>query len=127
MQLIESNQTVHAAFSEAVRDRIRIRRQQLVAIDTAAQPPAISWRWFIGEVESTDGATASIRRLDMPAGSCEVVANMDAIPVQAGDIVFYGHGEDYGVVARAVDGQPEDPGALAATYLPGIAEFLSAL
>lgn len=127
MQLIESNRTIHAAFSEAVRDRIRVRQQQLVAVDTATEPPAISWRWFIGEVQSIDGASASIRRLDMPPGSCEVIANMDAVPVKAGDIVFYGHGEDYGIVSRAVNGRPEDPRALATTYLPGIEEFLSTL
>ena len=127
MQLINSNQTIQAAFSTKVRDRIRIRKQQLVAIDTSLTPPEISWRWFIGEVESTEGATASIRRLDMPAGSCEVIANADGVPVRTGDIVFYGHGEDYGVVARAANGRPEDPAALAARRLPEVEATLASL
>ncbi len=127
MQLIETNQTIQATFSAKVRDRIRVRQQQLVAVDTSASPPEISWRWFIGEVESTEGATASIRRLDMPAGSCEVIANADGVAVKAGDIVFYGHGEDYGVVARAANGRPEDPGALASRYLPEVEATLKSL
>lgn len=127
VQLIPSNKTIQAAFSAKVRDRIRVRQQQLVAVDTSVNPPEISWRWFIGEVESTEGATASIRRLDMPAGSCEVIANADRVPVKAGDIVFYGHGEDYGVVARAANGRPENPAALAARYLPEVEATLKSL
>lgn len=127
VQLIPSNQIIQAAFSAKVRDRIRVRQQQLVAVDTSTNPPEISWRWFIGEVERTEGATASIRRLDMKPGSCEVVANADGVPVKAGDIVFYGHGEDYGVVARAVNGRPENPGALASRYLPEVAATLKSL
>lgn len=127
VQLIPSNQTIQAAFSAKVRDRIRIRQQQLVAVDTSVNPPEISWRWFIGEVESTEGATASIRRLDMKPGSCEVVANADGVSVKAGDLVFYGHGEDYGVVSRVADGRPENASAIAARYLPEVEATLKSL
>ena len=127
MQLIATNQNIQAAFSEKVRDRIRVRQQQLVAVDTAANPPEIAWRWFIGEVESAEGPTASVRRLDQPAGSCEVILNTDGIRVAKGDIVFYGHGEDWGLVSRAVNGRPENMTGLRERYLPEVEATLAGL
>ena len=124
MQLIESGNVITAAFSQKVKDTIRIRQQQLVAVNTDTAPAEISWRWFIGEVEATEGDTASIRRLDLPAGSCEVVANADGVKVAPGDIVFYGHGESWGIVSRVADGVPADPAALASRYLPEVTAFL---
>jgi hypothetical protein len=125
VQLIESGKVITAAFSQKVKDSIRIRRQQLVAVNTATNPAEISWRWFIGQVESAEGETASIRRLDLPPGSCEVVSNTDGVKVAPGDVVFYGHGESWGIVSRVVNGQPADPRGLAKRYLPEVAATLS--
>lgn len=127
MQLISTNQTIQAAFSAKVRGNIRVRQQQLVAVDTSANPPEISWRWFIGEVESAEGASASVRRLDQPAGSCEVILNTDGITVAPGDIVYYGHGEAWGMVSRAVNGRPENLTGLRERYLPEVESFLAGL
>jgi hypothetical protein len=49
VQLIESGTVITAAFSQKVKDAIRIRQQQLVAVNTETEPSEISWRWFIGE------------------------------------------------------------------------------
>ncbi len=125
MQLIESNQTVTATFSSKVRDNIRIRQQQLVAVDTSTSPPEISWRWFIGQVEATEGASASIRRSDQPAGSCETINNADGVPVAPGDLVFYGHGEEWGIVSGIANGRPKDASAFARKYLPEVEAFLN--
>ncbi|MEX0783026.1 MAG: hypothetical protein WD557_10275 [Dehalococcoidia bacterium] len=125
MQLIESDKVVAAAFSQKVKDTIRVRQQQLVAVNTETEPAEISWRWFIGEVESTEGETASIRRLDLPAGSCEVVSNADGVKVAPGDLVYYGHGDSWGIVSRVVNGLPADPAALANRHFPEVTAFLA--
>ena len=62
MQLIESAQVITAAFSDKVKDTIRIRQQQLVAVNTSTEPAEISWRWFIGEVESAAAQFCRERR-----------------------------------------------------------------
>jgi hypothetical protein len=125
VRLIESGDTVTAAFSEKVKNTIRIRQRQLVAIDTSKAPPEIAWRWFIGEVESLDGGNASIRRLDMPPGSCALIANADGVAVSPGDIVYYVHGDGSYVAAKVVGDGPAEPRALADRYLPRIKEFLT--
>ena len=127
VQLVESRNVITAAFSQKVKDAIRIRQQQLVAVNTATEPAEIRWRWFIGEVESTDGETASVRRLDLPAGSCEVVLNRDGVKVAPGDLVYYGHGESWGIVSRVLDGVPADRSGMAKRYLPEVAAFLQNL
>jgi hypothetical protein len=118
VQLIESNQTITATFSAKVRDNIRIRQRQLVAVDTSVSPPEITWRWFIGEVEWLDETSVSVRRLDRSPGDVVAISNADRIPVAIGDVVYYGHGEAFGLVSREVDGRPENVAGLASRYLP---------
>ena len=125
MQLTESGNVITAAFSQRVKNSIRIRQHQLVAVNTASEPAEISWRWFIGQVESADAETASIRRLDLPPSTCEVVSNADSITVAPGDLVFYGHGDSWGIVSRVANGLPADPAALANRYLPEVTATLS--
>ncbi len=125
MQLTESGNVITAAFSQRVKNSIRIRRRQLVAVNTTTEPAEISWRWFIGQVESADGETASIRRLDLPPSACEVVSNTDGLEVTPGDLVFYGHGDAWGIVSRVANGLPADAAALASRYLPDVTATLS--
>ncbi len=42
-----------AVYSALARDRVRIRQKQLVAVDSAANPPEIVWRWHLLEVLET--------------------------------------------------------------------------
>ena len=121
MQLIESNETITAAFSSKVKGNIRIRRRQLVAIDTSAIPPEIAWRWFIGEVESVDESGVAVRRLDQPPGNCKVVSNpVPGLRVQPGSEVYYGHPEEWEVADLVEANRPAHPAAIAERYFSQI-------
>lgn len=121
VRLVETGKAIGAAFSPLVRDRIRIRRRQLVAIDTTVEPPQIAWRWFIGEVEAAEPEGISVRRLDQPPGSCRVVSNPPpGINVAAGSEVYYGHTDEWEVAGLVLDDRPADPGQIATRYFPYI-------
>ena len=47
---IHSNEAVAVTYSNLVKDRIQIRSNQLVAIDTITNPPKIVWRWVRASV-----------------------------------------------------------------------------
>lgn len=125
VRLVHSGETIQTAFSELVKDRIRIRQQQLVALNIAKQPPEISWRWNIGEVDAIAGNVVSVRRLDLPAGQTEDVTNPDGLAVTSGDVVFYAHGDDGVLVTHVVDGRPADLTSLEERYLPAAISFLT--
>ena len=125
VQLIETSEEVTAAYSEKVKGVIRIRQKQLVAINTEVQPPEISWRWNIGEVESIEGTTIQVRRLDLPAGQTEEVSNGDGMPVRLGDLVFYAHGEEGTIVSHVANGRPTDVAALKERHLLAVTAFLT--
>ena len=126
MRLAETGKTVRAAFSPLVRDRVRIRRRQLVAIDTAASPPSIAWRWFIGEVEGVGPEGVSVRRLDQPPGSCRVVSNPPpGVPVPVGAEVYYGHTADWEVVDTVSGDAPANAARIAQRHFDYIEAKLS--
>jgi len=121
-----TEQVIRASYSSLVRDRVRIRRRQLVAIDTAAEPPQIAWRWFIGEVEAVGPEGVSVRRLDQPPGSCRVVSNPSLCsPVSVGGEIYYGHTDDWEVVDTVTGDAPANPGRIAQRYFGYIEAKLS--
>ncbi len=121
VRLVETGQVIKAAFSPLVRDHVRIRRRQLVALDTSIGPPEITWRWFIGRVEAMEPDGIAVRRLDQPAGSCRVVSNPPGgIPPAVGAEVYYGHTEDWEVADMVRNDEPTDPARIATKYFPYI-------
>jgi hypothetical protein len=125
VRLVHSGETIRASFSEQVKDRIRIRQQQLVAVNTGTEPAEISWRWFIGEVEAIESDVVSIRRLDWEAGNTEQVTHAGTLAVAPGDLVFYTHGEDGVIVSHVADGIPADLASFEEHYLPAVVAFLT--
>jgi hypothetical protein len=121
VRLAGTGQVITAVYSPLVRDRVRIRQRQLVAIDTAETPPHIAWRWFIGEVEAVGPEGVSVRRLDQPPGSCQVVSDPAAgIPVSVGLEVYYGHTDDWEVAGAVSADGPADASRIADRYFPYI-------
>ncbi|NJD66186.1 MAG: hypothetical protein FIB00_13295 [Chloroflexi bacterium] len=126
MRLANSGQVITAAYSPLVRDRIRIRQRQLVAINTAELPPQIAWRWFIGEVEAVGPEGVSVRRLDQPPGSSRVVSNPETgAPVSVGREVYYGHTDDWEVADTVSGDGPASADRIAERYFPYIEAKLS--
>jgi hypothetical protein len=121
VRLVETGRVMRAAFSPLVRDHVRIRRRQLVALDTSSGPPEIIWRWFIGKVEAMEPDGIAVRRLDQPPGSCRVVSNPPAgTAPPVGAEVYYGHTEDWEVVDVVRNDRPTDPARIATEYFPYI-------
>jgi hypothetical protein len=121
VRLVETGQVIWAAFSPLVRDHVRIRRRQLVALDTSIGPPEIAWRWFIGNVEAMEPDGIAVRRLDQPPGSCRVVSNPPAgTAPTVGAEVYYGHTKDWEVVDVVRNDRPTDPARIATEYFPYI-------
>ena len=132
VQYLDREETGVAEYSAPVRDRIRIRRDQLVAINRSTQPPQIVWRLFHGKVHAVDGDTVTVSRLD---GATEhagddglllrrvtPVPDLEA-PVAVGDVVFYQHGKtaDAGELYDiAAGGRPAHPARVGARLFPKI-------
>ena len=125
MRLAGTGQVITAVYSPRVKDRIRIRQRQLVAIDAAELPPQIAWRWFIGEVEALEPEGISVRRLDQPPGSCRVVSNPPGgVEIPVGREVYYGHTDAWEVAGVASGDGPADASRIAERYFPYIEEKL---
>jgi hypothetical protein len=140
VQYLDQSEPSEAAFSAPVRDRIRIRRQQLVAVDRSVTPSQIVWRLFHGKVHAVDGAQVTVSRLDgevehvgengLWLGQVTPAPDFDS-PVAVGDVVFYEHGKTPGEVGElhdvAVDGRPAHPERVLARLYPKIVETYAAL
>lgn len=65
---VDVDVTERVGFGAAVRDTVRVRRDDLVVVDVEADPPEIVWRWWHGTIESIDHDIAQVRR---PVASAE--------------------------------------------------------
>lgn len=117
MRLADTSTPIKAVYSPLVRDRVRIRQRQLVAIDVAATPPQISWRWFIGEVEATGPEGVSVRRLDQPPGASRLLPTPGpGTQTSVGGEVYFGPAERWEVVDTVSGDFPTNPGRVAERY-----------
>lgn len=114
-----------ADYSAPVRDRIRIRRRQLVAVDRAVQPPQIVWRWYRGEV-------LELRPTGALVGSHGICAELPlrdpSLILQQGDEVWFGgYGGEMAIHDIVHEDRPADPEALAAEAFPRIEAWYAEL
>ena len=109
-----------AGYSDAVRNRIRVRPGDLVAVDAAG--PTIVWRWWSGVVEATgtDGTVTVSREVtgtradETGRATFEVDLPADlATGVDVGETVWFGTEEDRRKVVVAVAGPEAEAGASA--------------
>lgn len=105
VRLAPSGETLRAGFSPAAQDAIRVRKHQLVAVDTSSSPQ-IAWRWYRGIVEEVLPGGVAVRRLDLPPGETRVVADPEHLVTQPGDAVYYGHHEEWCVIDTVSDEGP---------------------
>ncbi len=98
------------AFGSAVLDTIRIRRDDLVAVDVAVTPPDIVWRWWHGTVDSVD-ADRQVAECRRPAGNEGGTATVSVqVPAELRDVVrpdasiWFGHEAEDSLVAIAAAG-----------------------
>jgi len=111
-----------ATWSDAVRNTIKVRPGDLVAVDTDATQ--VVWRWWGGTVVDVRGETATVERNvtqrapgDPRTARVDVLAP-DDLEVGVGDRVWYGTDADRKVIVAA--GSPE----AAVTRLPDVQSAL---
>ena len=119
-----------AGYSDAVRDAIKVRPGDLVALDG----DTIVWRWWHGTVVSVDATagSATVRRnatqrsaddprtVDLPVSvPADLVAEL-----AAGDVVYFGSEGDDGEKFVIATAAPEVVLERVAPKLPGIAEVV---
>lgn len=110
VRLLGSGATVRARYSPLVLNRIKIRPDQLVAIDTASTPTVV-YRWFLGRVEAVERESIAVRRCNA-AGEPTCPDRLDRLPAPAGlaivpgDRVFYTPGDGGRLWDKAQKGVP---------------------
>ena len=119
VQDLNGAEPYQAAYSALVRDRIRIRQRQMVAVDSSANPPEIVWRWHRPQVLETkpEGIVVALG-----GEYCNAVTLAELpLEVQAGDQVWAcGVPDGYEIHDRVVDEQPAHPERLLAYITPVI-------
>ena len=112
-----------AGYSDAVRDRVRVRSGDLVAVHDSGPPgPAIVWRWWSGVVEALpgDGTAHVSRAVSRAADGAERATFGVDLPddlvsgIDVGETVWFGTEDDRKVVV-AVAG-PEAEARVAARF-----------
>lgn len=103
-------------YSAEVKDRIRIRHGQLVAVDRATVPPEIKWRWFRGEVLELRPGGAVIGARGIAA---ELQLREPSLHLGKGDEVWYGGvGGEKEIHDLVRHDRPAHPDDLAAATFP---------
>ena len=126
MRLVESGDSLRAAFSARVKDTVRVRSRQLVAVDRGPAQPEIAWRWYRGVVEEFRPEGVSVRRLDLEPGNVRLVGDPDGIVRAPGDEVYYGDaGAGWVVIDGVTDDSPAHPGEVTARCFPEIIDRLA--
>lgn len=108
---LDGDVTEHVAFGPAVVDQIRVRRNDLVAVDVAVTPPAIVWRWWHGVVDSID-SDRRVAECHRPAGNEGGTAAVSVhVPdelrnaVRPAASIWFGREDDDSLVAIAAGGE----------------------
>ncbi|MDP9236551.1 MAG: hypothetical protein M3P30_03980 [Chloroflexota bacterium] len=132
VRLLDGGPAIETVYGAQVRDIIKIRPRQLVAIDRSASPLEVVYRWFIGDVVRVDGGRIGVVRRDA-SGAVLTAASGDGVvelaPVSAlerdvrvGDEVFFTK-EPAVLHDIAAGGLPAHPERLRRDLFPRIEEY----
>jgi RNA polymerase sigma-70 factor (ECF subfamily) len=107
IELLDSGKTGNARWSDAVRNQIKVRPGDLVAVDDGE----VVWRWWHGTVVSVDEDSAVVERNvtqrsagDPRTGLCETKLPPELVgEVKPDDVVYWSKEEDDHVVVVVAD------------------------
>lgn len=85
---IEEGEEISAAFSRLVRGRIRIGKDQLVALDMEASPKELVWRWVRGHVDRIEDGSVLLNDGRFQLIEATIPAGLD-LHLQSGDEVWW--------------------------------------
>lgn len=130
VRLVGHETLLDTRYSEAVLNRIRIRRGDLIAVDLAVDPPQLVWRWRCGEVLQPLSKEPAHEHVIVGSRGCAIEARVTRpdLKLQPGDIVWLsGHAEGAEIVDLARDGEPENADWIRRTYFNLIEDEYAAM
>ena len=126
---LDTGVRARAGWSDAVRDTIKVRPGDLVALDVRGPITEVVWRWWGGTVVSVDRGVATVERNvtqrvdgDPRTATMQVDVPED-LQVGPGDRIWFGPDGDRKVVIAA--GEREAVVARLAPHLPVVRQLLS--
>jgi hypothetical protein len=121
---------LRVSYGVAVKDRIRIRRGDVVVVDLVAAGVDLVWRWRVGEVlRSLEQAPAPGHVLVGATGHIvEARVVQDGLKVAPGDHVCVEHTENgFDILDRVNEGVPEHPAWIRRARFPAIEAAYAAM
>lgn len=118
VQYLEGGEPVQTRYSSAVKDRVRIRRKQLVAVDRSSAPPQLVWRWHRAEVLEVRPESVVVGAFGMCVEATP--RHADLAPAIGDEVWVAGTSETYYVFDRVVAEQPEHADRLRREAFPMI-------
>ena len=120
---LKNNSHINVRYSSLVQDRIMIRPEQMVAVNTDTNPPEIVWRWLRAAVIDL---TTDIIVVDDMQGHPAKVSLVSELPLTLtvdDEILTCGTGQDFEIHDIIVDGKPTHPKRLLRYITPIIEEI----
>ena len=120
--LLDTDARVDTQYSARVRDRIKIRPKQLVAVDTAEGVSEIVWRWYRTRVMEVAEQNLLVDDRGVRSLRAERVGELSVIAQVDEEVWVCGVGQpgNWEVHDRVVDGIPERADRLGAFMFPKI-------
>jgi hypothetical protein len=112
VQCVSDDRVISTNYSALVLDRIRIRKQQLVAIDTSPLIPEIVWRWVRAIVLEVNDESVGIEDC---LGQIEFASRVSELPLRLSigdEIWFCNTDQELEVHDLIVNGKPAHPDQL---------------
>ena len=107
VQYLEGGEPLQTIYSAAVKDRIRIRRRQLVAVDRSSDPPQSVWRWQQAKVLEVRAAHVVVGARSI---CVEARVRRPDLTLPVGERVWVaGTADGPHIFDRVVNGRPEHP------------------
>ncbi len=123
VRMLADDVPVEMLYSSLVKDRIKIQPEQLVAVDTDANPPVIVWRWLRAAVIEL---TPDIVVVDDMKGYAAKVSPVSSLPLtlEIDDEVWAcSTGRDYEMHDIISDGKPTHPNRMLKYITPIIEDI----
>ena len=114
---------IETRYSDLVKDRVKIRPGQLVAIDQDPPVPEIAWRWYPARVVDAGEVVVTLQERERQLNAARV-PGLDISPRVGDTLLVTGMAGTWEIHDRVVDGRPVDPSQMSEKILPRVAKVL---
>ena len=120
---LKDNLPIEALYSSLVRDRIKIQPEQMVAINTDANPPEIVWRWLRAAVIEQTSDTIVVDDMKGHPAKVSFVPDLPLTLTLDDEVWTCSTGRAYEIHDIILDGRPTHPNRLLKYITPIIEEI----